>query len=261
MPALHPWRCETSTMRRRGQRDKSFSRFLCYTFDSKMMLYRFFDRTQDLVWLVWLFICMGILLGINIITYIIHHPRSERYTLVASQLCAAWDSKIVFATFRSPPKHFLTRQEIFGDYTLACQHFYRCALKMFRVQHVEEVRVVPKLLSWIHFAHITSPVQRLCCVTLASRHFFSSCLVWIRYLKNVHAQNSTQPRCCGALCMTLVFILTSHFVLPPRCTHGAISTSASEVANLPLPVDNTMELWRWNRNLPFCQAVNRWEKY
>lgn len=56
------------------------------------------------------FFYMGKLPAIHIITHIIHHPRHQRYTATASQLCTARGDasnlrlKSVFTTFTSPPE-------------------------------------------------------------------------------------------------------------------------------------------------------------
>lgn len=119
-----------------------------------------YHRETALVWLIWLFICMGNPLAINITAHIIHHPWPCRYAPMASQLWAARGDaskvrlKMVFATFGLPLKYFLTHQEKL--YTLTCQHF-------FPPMYAKDVcmwHITPPihLQPWIHLTDITSAV-------------------------------------------------------------------------------------------------------
>lgn len=208
---------------------------------------------------------MRLLLGINIITHIIHHPWSQRYTPIASQLCAAWGyasnvrlRNSVFNLRITSRTLLNTSGNIWG------LHIYLSTLPLMCtedvcVQHIEKVCIIPKLLSWIHFTHITSPVQDyFVSLKYHVTFFFHLPLLNSLFEKHTSLEINTATVFLCFMYDFIVFILNIHSFLPPGCTHGAISTSASEVANLPLPVDNTTELWRWNRNLPFCQAINRW---
>lgn len=121
---------------------------------------RFIIKRLAKVGLIWLFICMGNPVAINIITHIIHHPRPRWYTLTASQPCTALGYasnvrlKMVFATFTSPPEHFLTHQEMFSDYTLT----YLSEASPMCAEDACMWHIKKGVHSWVHFTDITSAV-------------------------------------------------------------------------------------------------------